>query len=80
MCLVRLSDSQTLHRFSSVGPEGLTSAHAKSLQDHLHFVHRIEVPIKLIAQRLYVRISAHVYNNLHHYEKLADAIMPAAKL
>ncbi|KAF4315893.1 hypothetical protein G195_010482 [Phytophthora kernoviae 00238/432] len=48
-----------------------TSADAKRVQDALHYTHHIEVPVKCIDGRLYVRISAHVYNCLEDYEKLA---------
>jgi hypothetical protein len=37
-------------------------------------VHSIEVPIKTIQGSLYVRISAHVYNKLQEYCKLAAAV------
>jgi selenocysteine lyase/cysteine desulfurase len=35
---------------------------------------RIEVPIKCVQGRLYVRLSAHLYNQLSDYERLADAM------
>jgi selenocysteine lyase/cysteine desulfurase len=44
------------------------------LQDLLHSMHGIEVPIKTIQGSLYVRISAHIYNTLEEYAKLGDAI------
>lgn len=44
-------------------------------QDVLHSQHRIEVPIKTIQDTLYVRISAHVYNTLQEYQKLAEAVL-----
>ena len=37
--------------------------------------HRIEVPIFAFAGKLWVRISAQVYNELAEYEALADALM-----
>jgi isopenicillin-N epimerase len=37
-------------------------------------VHNIEVPIHPIAGRLWVRISAQVYNELSDYERLARAL------
>ena len=40
----------------------------------LHFEHGIEVPIKCLEGRLYTRISAHVYNTIDEYEKLAMVI------
>uniref|UniRef100_M4BER6 Aminotransferase class V domain-containing protein n=1 Tax=Hyaloperonospora arabidopsidis (strain Emoy2) TaxID=559515 RepID=M4BER6_HYAAE len=50
-----------------------TSTDAKRVQDSLHYIHRIEVPVKCVDGRLYVRLSAHVYNCLEDYEKLAVA-------
>ncbi|OQR85134.1 hypothetical protein THRCLA_10776 [Thraustotheca clavata] len=47
-----------------------TSNDAKLVQDALHFNHQIEVPVKCIEGRLYVRISCHVYNTMEDYEKL----------
>lgn len=51
-----------------------SSTDAKRVQDALHYVHHIEVPVKCVAGRLYVRLSGHVYNSLQDYEKLADAV------
>ena len=48
---------------------------AETIQNKLFHDHCIEVPIKCIDQKLYVRISCHLYNELHEYEKLADAIL-----
>ncbi|KAE9035257.1 hypothetical protein PR002_g7684 [Phytophthora rubi] len=50
-----------------------TSTDAKRVQDGLHYIHHIEVPVKCVDGRLYVRLSAHVYNCLEDFEKLADA-------
>jgi selenocysteine lyase/cysteine desulfurase len=44
------------------------------LQDLLHYEYHIEVPVKCVQGGLYVRISAHVYNELADYEKLASAV------
>ena len=44
------------------------------MQDLLHYQYHIEVPIKLIQARLYVRISAHIYNCLDDYVALAAAV------
>lgn len=51
-----------------------TSAHSKTIQDRLHFEHRIEVPVKLIGGKLYLRISAHVYNTIDDYHRLREAV------
>ncbi|POM70813.1 Hypothetical protein PHPALM_12697 [Phytophthora palmivora] len=50
-----------------------TSTDAKRVQDGLHYLHHIEVPVKCIGGRLYVRLSAHIYNCLEDFEKLAVA-------
>lgn len=38
-----------------------------------------QVPLKAIQGKLYVRISAHVYNELMEYQHLADAITQMIK-
>lgn len=38
------------------------------------FFFSLQVPVKSLQDRLYVRISAHIYNNMSDYEKLADAV------
>jgi selenocysteine lyase/cysteine desulfurase len=50
-----------------------TSEDAKRVQDYL-FDQFIEVPVKCINGKLYVRISCHVYNDLPEYAILAQAI------
>lgn len=45
------------------------------VQNYLHFTHTIEVPIKRVQNKLYVRISAHIYNELAEYRRLADAVL-----
>ena len=49
------------------------STQAKVIQDYL-YNQGIECPVKAIAGALYVRVSAHIYNNINDYEKLAYAI------
>mmetsp|Transcript_28234 Transcript_28234/g.47479 ORF Transcript_28234/g.47479 Transcript_28234/m.47479 type:complete len:652 (+) Transcript_28234:33-1988(+) len=51
-----------------------TDSDAFRLQEHLYHKHRLEVPIKCLEGRLYVRISAHIYNTIDQYEKLAHII------
>ena len=75
MALVRLPAGQLPD--AADAPEGATSAHAKAVQDCLHAL-RIEVPVKNVRGRLYVRISAHVYNRISDYEALAEAVAGAA--
>jgi len=52
----------------------LTADDAMALQDALHFDHNLEAPVKLVAGRLYVRISCWVYNTRRDYETLGDAV------
>eukprot|EP00536_Pseudo-nitzschia_multiseries_P013857 jgi/Psemu1/213044/e_gw1.624.45.1 len=66
MALVRLPD-----RMQS-SPS--TSDEAKAVQDFL-YDNTIEVPIKCIRGVLYVRISCHVYNEIHEYQRLADTLL-----
>jgi selenocysteine lyase/cysteine desulfurase len=54
-----------------------TSADAKEWQDWLHFEAAVEAPIKCIQGCLYVRITAHIYNEARDYEVLADAVARA---
>ena len=57
-------------------PEGvvMTSADGKALQDRLHFDYAIECPVKTVNGKLYVRISAAVYNEHDDYHRLAQAV------
>jgi hypothetical protein len=43
-------------------------------QDLLHYKHKVECPVKCLAGRLYVRISAAPYNVIQDYQVLADAV------
>lgn len=45
------------------------------IQDRLHYDYQVEVPIKVVRKRLYVRISAHLYNTREDYYRLADAVL-----
>lgn len=36
---------------------------------------QFQVPIKCVQQKLYVRISAHIYNELADYEQLCNAVL-----
>eukprot|EP00054_Salpingoeca_dolichothecata_P002030 m.21507 g.21507 ORF g.21507 m.21507 type:complete len:323 (+) comp12717_c0_seq1:472-1440(+) len=69
MVLVRLPDE------ACTKPKPHQYSHAEEIQNVLHYRHRIEVPIKVIQGDLYVRISFHIYNQPHEYEKLAVAIL-----
>ncbi len=55
------------------------SDHAKAVQDALHFGFNIEVPVKTLEARLYVRISAAIYNCLDDYVVLRDAVLSGVK-
>jgi selenocysteine lyase/cysteine desulfurase len=68
MALVRLPRA-----VQSADGRASTSDDAKRIQDYL-FDHFIEVPIKCVNGKLYVRISCHVYNDLQDYAKLAQAV------
>ena len=50
-----------------------TSADGKSVQDYL-YSQNVEVPVKCIKGRLYVRISCHIYNRTDDFEHLARTI------
>ena len=52
----------------------VTYTQAEIIQNTLYHRFNIEVPIKAIDGHLYVRISAHIYNELGEYEELADAV------
>ena len=53
-----------------------TSSQAKLVQDWL-YGHGFEVPVKCVNGRLCVRISAHIYNDLAQYERLAVLVASA---
>ena len=70
-------------------------AHAEALQNTLYHQYSIEVcvcvcmrvcfrlstqvPVKVIQDRLYVRISSHIYNTARDYMQLASAIINIKK-
>jgi selenocysteine lyase/cysteine desulfurase len=51
-----------------------TDKEAFQLQELLHHEYNIEVPIKCLHGRLYIRISAHIYNTIDDYARLANVI------
>lgn len=53
-----------------------TEENAKRWHDRLWAQHRIEVPVLAFNQRLWVRISAQIYNELSDFEALASAVRP----
>ncbi|CAD5112708.1 DgyrCDS1928 [Dimorphilus gyrociliatus] len=61
------------------GKEMIRYEDAEIIQNCLFNEYEIEVPIKAVNNQLYVRISVHIYNDLHDYEKLATSIMDICK-
>jgi isopenicillin-N epimerase len=57
-------------------PEPGTLENAKRLRAWLWATHRIEVPIIVINGKLWLRISAQIYNQMSDYEALAQALLP----
>ncbi len=51
-----------------------SGADGDKLQDYLHFQHAIEVPIKVVQGKMYVRVSVHIYNEMKDYEILSVAV------
>ena len=56
---------------------GNSDKEAFFLQEWLHHEHQIEVPVKHFSGRLFIRVSAHVYNSLEDFRILAKAISVA---
>jgi len=48
---------------------------SNEIQDRLYYEYKIECPVKHLDGRLYVRISAHVYNHIDEYKRLAEAML-----
>lgn len=72
MALVELPG---LPMLQGAGP--LAYEHAEAVQNAL-FRRSIEVPVKALSGKLYVRISAHIYNHIEEYEVLRDAVLGLA--
>lgn len=53
---------------------GCTDNDAFALQELLHHEYRVEVPVKCIQGRVYVRLSAHIYNSIEDFERLVKII------
>ena len=60
-------------RLETVNDAQNTSDDAKRLQDYL-YDNQVEVPIKCIEGKLYVRVSCHVYNRLQDFERLGKVL------
>ncbi|XP_048734812.2 uncharacterized protein LOC125650493 isoform X2 [Ostrea edulis] len=69
MCLVRLPPS--LYKEL----KDVDYSVAEKIQNILYHKYNIEVPIKAVQGELYVRISAHLYNSMDEYSRLAKAIL-----
>jgi selenocysteine lyase/cysteine desulfurase len=52
---------------------------AKYIQDSLHDIFQVEVPVKRIENRYYVRVSVFVYNTPEEYVYLREAILSIAE-
>lgn len=77
MALVELPALAMLGAGSGSSPEVFTYEHAEAVQNAL-FNRSIEVPVKVLSGRLYVRISAQIYNDMQDYEVLRDAVLDLA--
>ncbi|ETW05437.1 hypothetical protein H310_03202 [Aphanomyces invadans] len=62
--------------FGLVASLAKTSTDAKYVQDRLHHEFHVEVPVKCIDGRLYLRLSAHIYNCAEDYAYLGHIIHP----
>lgn len=40
---------------------------------------QLQVPVKAIQGKLYVRVSAHIYNEPREYQRLAEAVLKLVK-
>ncbi|RNE98264.1 uncharacterized protein Tco025E_09256 [Trypanosoma conorhini] len=62
-------------------PEALQGPYltAKYIQDLLHDIYMLEVPVKRVEGRFYVRISAFVYNTPGEYVYLREAVLGIAR-
>jgi isopenicillin-N epimerase len=72
MALVELPQ-RVRERFAAEG--AAVDAHAAAaVQNALHRNFNVEAPIKCLNGRLFMRLSAHIYNTLQHYRSVADAV------
>ena len=72
MALVELPQ-RVCDRFTAAGA-GVDANAAATVQNALHRSFNVEAPIKCLHGRLFVRLSAHIYNTLQHYRSVADAV------
>jgi isopenicillin-N epimerase len=71
---VREADVGTMVTVSAPGRFGSTPEEAQRLRDALLFKHGIEVQVHASHGRIWVRVSAQVYNELGDVERLAEAV------
>ncbi|EDO41055.1 predicted protein [Nematostella vectensis] len=79
MVLVRLPDLLWQCQVAN-GNDEVDKPKAEAVQERLHCESALEVPVKAVNGKLYVRISAHVYNELNEYKLLADAVLRLVEL
>jgi hypothetical protein len=58
--------------------DAASAAPALAINKYLREVHCIEVPVACVEGRMFVRISAQIYNNIADYQALADAVLGLA--
>ncbi|CAE7461073.1 dcakd [Symbiodinium pilosum] len=63
----------------ALGSRRCTYDDAEAVQNAL-FQRKIEVPVKVLSEQLYVRISAHIYNHIEEYETLRDAVLELQRM
>ncbi|KAK3097165.1 hypothetical protein FSP39_006983 [Pinctada imbricata] len=69
MCLVGLPES--LYKNNA----NVTYDSAEEIQNELFHKYNIEVPVKAVQGRLYMRISCHIHNELEEYKTLGQAVL-----
>lgn len=74
MILVRLPNI-LLETVQCIKSDETCGPRTQVIQDQLHFDFNVEVPVKQIQRKLYVRISAHIHNEMRDYEVLRDAVL-----
>ncbi|CAJ1392814.1 unnamed protein product [Effrenium voratum] len=68
MALVQLPELKAL-------PPGRHGYDEAELVQNALYARKIEVPVKALSGKLYVRVSAHIYNHIEEYETLRDAVL-----
>ncbi len=73
MALVELPQ-RVCERFKAAGA-AIDANAAATVQNALHRSFHVEAPVKCLNGRLFLRLSAHIYNTLQHYRSVADAVL-----